>query len=379
MTVPLSYNLRSLRQRRSRATLTILGMAVVVAVFVAMLALTRGMQTRFARVGSPDNVVVLQQGATSQSLSSIPVSSRNVVPFVTHLARRGDTALASPEVVVEPWVSVAGRGEDAFLRLRGVTPVYFDVEDAIRIIQGTRSLEGNGILVGRAAFRELDPGGIGSSITMFGEQWVIRGVFEAGGSSLETMMLADLTDVMRAANRDEYSSYTLKLDSATAADDAIAELEADRRVLVSASREPDYYASWGKPYRAVSQIGLLIAFIVTLGAVFGGMNTMYATISSRTREIGTLRSIGFSRRSVLLSFLFESVLLSLAGGVLGVGLGSLVAGLSIDVGPNNLPFAVSTEVIVAGVALSLGVGLLGGLLPARHAARLSIVDAMRQV
>ncbi len=378
MSIPVEYNLRSLVQRRTRSTLTILGMAAVVAVFVAMVSLSRGMSARFAAVGSPDNLVLLQKGAFNQSFSSIPVSSRDVVPYLPHLARKGDVPLASPELVIEPWVSAPGLARDAFLRVRGIEPVYFDVESSLRVTDGVRDLRGNGVLVGRAVLRELGGSGVGDVIGMLGERWTIRGVFEASGTSLETMLLADLGDLMRAANRDAYSDYTLKLDDPSAADEVIGLLEAERRVLVLASREPEYYASSAKPYAAISQIGLLIAIIVTFGAVFGGMNTMYTAVAGRIREIGTLRSLGFSGRSVLLSFLLESVALSLSGGVLGAALGTLVSGLRVTVGPNRLPFRVGPEAILGGILLSVVVGIVGGWLPARAAAKLRIVDAMRK-
>jgi putative ABC transport system permease protein len=378
MNIPLRYNFRSLLHRRSRAALTILGMAAVVAVFVAMMALARGMAARFARVGSPDNVVVLQKGAFGQALSSLPVSSRNVIPYLPRIAKKGDVPLASPELLVEPWVAAPGLGDEAFMRARGVEPIYFEVEDSIRVTAGTRELRGNGVLVGRAAVGELGRLSVGATIRMLGEPWTVKGVFEASGTSLETEILADLADVMRAANRNEYSAFTLKLDTASAADEVIGRLEADRRVLVSASRESDYYAASGKPFAVIAQIGMLIAVIVTLGAIFGGMNTMYTAVSGRTREIGTLRSIGFSARAVLVSFLLESVLLSLSGGVLGAVLGSLVTGLRINVGPNILPFTVGPQALLGGIGLSVAVGLIGGLLPALAAGRLTIVEAMRR-
>lgn len=378
MSIPLKYNVRSLLQRKSRAILTILGMAAVVAVFVAMLALSRGMTARFAAVGSPDNVVVLQRGAFSDALSSIPASSRDVVPYLPQLARKADVALASPEVVVEPWASAPGLEEDAFIRVRGVEPVYFDVEDTVRITAGTADLRGNGVLVGRAAREELGGVAVGESIGMFGEAWVVKGLFEALGTGLENVVLADLSDVMRAADRTEYSAWTLKLADPAAADEAIRLLEDDRRVLLSAARQRDHWAAAGKPYAGVSQIGLLIALVVTLGAVFGGMNTMYTAVAGRLREIGTLRSIGFSGNAVLLSFLVESVLLSATGGVLGALLGRLVAGLRVNVGPASIPFAVGADVMLGGVALSVAIGLLGGYLPARAAARATILQAMRR-
>lgn len=379
MNIPLKYNVRSLLQRRSRTVLTVLGIAAVIAVFVAMAAFGRGMSASFARTGSPDNLIVLQKGAFSHSLSALPKSSGDVVRYVDHLKKRGDVILASPELAIEPWVTAPGREEATFMAARGVGPLFFDVADTLRLTQGGADLEGNRVLLGRGAQQKLGGVPVGGFIGMFGERWRVSGVFETGGTNLEFEILADLDDLMRASNRDEYSCFTVKLDTAANADRVIALLENDRRVLLTAAREQDYYAGSGKVYAVVGQVGMLIAIIVTIGAVFGGMNTMYTAVSGRMREVGTLRSIGFSRGSILVSFLLESALLSVSGGVIGVAIGGFVNGLRISVGMANIRFTVGAGVMLAGLLLSVVVGVVGGLLPARAAARTTIVDAMRRV
>ncbi|MEW6366218.1 MAG: ABC transporter permease [Acidobacteriota bacterium] len=379
MNIPLKYNIRSVLQRRSRTALTVLGIAAVVSVFTAMVALGRGMSASFAASGSPDNLVVLQKGAFSQSLSSLPRSSRDVVLYAPHLKKVHDRTLVSPELAIEPWVTAPGKRDEIFMVVRGIEPVYFEVEDTIKILRGTAELRGNRVLVGRAAQHKLGGVGIGQSVGMFGERWTVTGLFETGGSSLEFGVLADREDLMRASRRDELSCYTLKLDNPGNAGAVIVSLEGDRRVLLTAMPEQEYYQGSGRVFAIVAQLGLMIAWIVTLGAVFGGMNTMYTAVAGRMREIGTLRAIGFSRNSILLSFLAESVLLSLTGGVLGVALGFLADGLRLNVMTASVRFTVGPGVMLSGLALSLVVGLLGGLLPARGAARLAIVEAMRRI
>lgn len=379
MNIPLKYNIRSLLQRKSRTILTVLGIAAVVSVFVSMVALGRGMAASFAATGSKDNLVVLQKGAFSQSLSSLPMNSRDIVRYAPHVRKNGDRILVSPELAIEPWVTSPRKSGEIFMVVRGVEPVHFEVDDTIRITRGSPELRGNRVLLGRAAQHKLGDVGIGDTIGMFGEQWTVTGLFEAGGSSLEFVVLADLDDLMRASKRDELSCFTFKLDSPASADTVIRALEADRRVLLTAMPEQEYYEGSGKVFAIVAQLGLMIALIVTLGAVFGGMNTMYTAVAGRMREIGTLRALGFGRRSILLSFLAESALLSMSGGIIGVALGSLVNGLRLNVMTASVRFTVGPGVMLSGLALSLVVGLLGGLLPARGAARLSIVEAMRRI
>jgi len=379
MNIPLKYTVRSLLQRRSRTALTVLGVAAVVAVFTAMVGLGQGMAASFAKTGSPDNIVVLQKGAFSQSLSSLPKSSGEVIRYVPGVKNAGDRILASPELVIEPWTTAPGSDEPRFMSARGVRAVFFAVADTVTVVQGTPGVDGNRVLVGRGAQRKLGGVRVGDRIGMFGETWQIGGIFDAGGTNLEFEILADLDQLMRAAKRDEYSCYTVKLDRTADADRTIALLDADRRVLVTAMREQDYYASSAKVYSVVAQVGLLVSLIVTLGAVFGGMNTMYTAVAGRMREIGTLRAVGFSRNAILVSFLAESLLLSVAGGVIGAAAGCLANGLRLSVGVANIRFIVGSGAVTSGLALAVVVGVAGGLLPARGAARATIVEAMRRV
>jgi len=379
MRVPLKYNVRSLLQRKSRTTLTILGIAAVVAVFTAMVGLGQGMAASFAKTGSPDNIVVLQKGAFSLSLSSLSRNSGDVIRYVSHVRKAGDRILASPELVIEPWTTAPGSDKPHFMSARGVSSTFFSVADTVRTVEGASGVGANRVLVGLGAQRKLGGVRVGDTIGMFGEPWQVSGIFEAKGTNLEFEILADLDNLMRAAKRTEYSCYTLKLDSPDVAERAIALLENDRRVLVTAMREQDYYASSAKVYAVVANVGLLVSLIVTLGAVFGGMNTMYTAVAGRMREIGTLRAIGFSRGSILISFLAESLLLSVAGGVIGVALGCFANGLRLSVGVANIRFVVGSGAILGGLALSAVVGVVGGLLPARGAARMTIVEAMRRI
>ncbi|MFA5262956.1 MAG: ABC transporter permease [Opitutaceae bacterium] len=377
MALPLSYNIRSLLQRKSRTILTILGIAAVISIFVAMVSFSQSLASTFARTGSPDNVVVLQKSAFDKSLSSLPKSSNDVIRYFDHIRHKGETPLASPELSVEPWASVPGRPGEIFMMARGIEPVFFDVMDQVKVVQGSRELRGNKLLIGPAARYKLGGAGIGDTVVFFGERWTVGGLFEAKGSSLELLILADLSDLMRAARRDELSSFTLKAASVDEVAPLVRLLEADRRVLVTAMAENDYYVASGKIFGIVAQLGLLVSIIVSLGAIFGGMNTMYTAVAGRTREIGTLRALGFSGTSILVSFLVEAVFIGISGGVLGVALGMLVHGARVNVMTASIQFSVTPSVAAAGLALSIAVGLLGGLLPAFRASRLKVVEAIK--
>jgi len=179
MALPLSYNIRSLLQRKSRTVLTILGIASVIAIYVAMVSFSQSMTSTFARAGAPDNVVVIQKSAFSLSLSSLQKSSANVIPYFDHIRHKGEMPLASPELAVEPWVTVPGRAQEIFMVARGIEPVFFDVLDQIRVTQGSRDLRGNKLLLGPAARHKLGGVSIGDTVMFFGESWTVAGLFEA--------------------------------------------------------------------------------------------------------------------------------------------------------------------------------------------------------
>ncbi len=379
MALPLSYNIRSLLQRKSRTVLTILGIASVISIYVAMVSFSQSMTSTFARAGAPDNVVVIQKSAFSLSLSSLQKSSTNVIPFFDHIRHKGETPLASPELAVEPWVTVPGRAGEIFMVARGIQPVFFDVLDQIRVTHGSRDLRGNKLLLGPAARHKLGGVGIGDTVVFFGESWTVAGLFEAEGSSLELAMLADLSDLMRAAQREELSAFTLKAASVGEVAPLVKLLEDDRRVLVTAVPEKEYYVASGRTFSMLPAIGLLMSYIILLGAIFGGMNTMYTAVAGRTREIGTIRALGFSGASILVSFLVEAALIGAAGGLLGTALGWLAGGARVNVMTASVQCTVTPKVAATGFVLAIAIGLLGGLAPALRASRLQIVDAIKQV
>ena len=379
MALPLSYNIRSLLQRKSRTVLTILGIASVIAIYVAMVSFSQSMTSTFARAGAPDNVVVIQKSAFSLSLSSLQKSSANVIPYFDHIRHKGEMPLASPELAVEPWVTVPGRAQEIFMVARGIEPVFFDVLDQIRVTQGSRDLRGNKLLLGPAARHKLGGVSIGDTVMFFGESWTVAGLFEAEGSSLELAMLADLSDLMRAAQREELSAFTLKAASAGEVAPLVKLLENDRRVLVTAVPEKEYYVASGRTFSMLPGIGLLMSYIILLGAIFGGMNTMYTAVAGRTREIGTIRALGFSGASILVSFLAEAALIGAAGGLLGTALGWLVRGVRVNVMTASIQCTVTPKVAATGFVLAVAIGLLGGLAPALRASRLQIVNAIKQV
>jgi len=262
---------------------------------------------------------------------------------------------------------------------RGIEPVFFDVLDQIRVTQGSRDLRGNKLLLGPAARHKLGGVSIGDTVVFFGESWTVAGLFEAEGSSLELAMLADLSDLMRAAQRDELSAFTIKAASVGEVAPLVKLLENDRRVLVTAVPEREYYVASGRTFSILPGIGLLMSYIILLGAIFGGMNTMYTAVAGRTREIGTIRALGFSGASILVSFLVEAALIGAAGGLLGTALGWLVRGVRVNVMTASVQCTVTLQVAALGFALAVAIGLLGGLAPALRASRLQIVDAIKQV
>lgn len=379
MIVPIKYNLRNLFQRKLRTILTILGIAGSIAIFIAVMAFSEGMVKSFKKTGSEDNIVVIQKGAFSQSLSSIPKSSRNVIQYLPHIKKLNGIELVSPEVSIEPWVSVPSKGlNDIFMMVRGVKPIFFDVVNKIRI-SDSKELRNNHAIIGRLAQHKLGSVQVGDQIKIFDEMWTINGVFEAEGSSFESLIIVDIDDLLRASNREEYSSYTVKVDSLNNIDSLIKLIEDDRRFLLSAIPEIEYYTESGMLFNIVRTVGIAIGIIISIGSIFGGMNTMYTSIANRIREIGTLRAIGFSRVSILISFIIESLIIALIGGMLGILVGYFVNGTKMNLLMSNFELRVTYKVMLTGLFLSFVIGFFGGLLPARQASKLKIIDAIKHV
>jgi putative ABC transport system permease protein len=382
------FNLRSLPQRIGSSVTAIIGIAGVVAVMVSVLSIAQGIMSTMENSASPENAIVLRSGATSEMMSWVVGDDVRIIAEAPGLARVEGGALASPELFVIINLSKRSTGTDANVPLRGVTRQAPLVRDRFRLVEGRMFEWGrNEVIVGVGARREFEGLDIGSSITVAKEEWPVVGVFEAGGGLAETEIWVDALVLQPAYQRgNSYQAVYAKLESPRAFQSFKDALTSDPRLNVKSLRESEYYAEQSAVlYNLITGLGTLIAVIMGLGATFGALNTMYTAVSARAKEIATLRALGFRSGPVLISVLFESLLLSLAGGVIGAALawlafdGFRAATLNwSSFSQVAFAFDVTPGLLTLGVSFALLIGLVGGLFPAVRAARQPVSEALRE-
>jgi putative ABC transport system permease protein len=387
MALPLKYNIRNLFVRRVSTAMTAGGIALVVAVFVIVMAMVAGLRSTITDTGSPDNLVVLRKGATTETYSSLSVDQFNALKFLPAIRRdgQGDT-YASPELPVQVLFQRMGGGRENIV-VRGVLPVALEVHEKVHIIQGRMFKPSVGeVIVGRGLVGRYRNCELGSDLRFGRGTWKVVGIFEAGGSSFESEVWADLHDVQSDTRRGDYYA-TVRLKCAPGADQAaiITRLEDDPRINLSAESEPDYYKEQSATANQLRSLGLVVAVIMGVGAVFGAMNTMYAAVAARVAEIGTLRALGFGPGAVMGSFLIESLILALCAGVIGVVLALPINGITTTFA-NFLTFStlafnfrVTPAIIGEALLFAAVMGVLGGWMPARQAMHMQVVDALRRI
>jgi putative ABC transport system permease protein len=360
----------------------------VVAIFVITLALAQGFRATLVASGLPGNAIVLRKGATSENLSGVPVADVPLVESLPQVARGADgQPLVSPELLVIISRPRTSDGQPANVPLRGVGERTFRVRDTVRVVEGRRFTPGLAeVVVGRLAasrFRGLE---VGKQIRFGNAAWTVVGMFAAGDASYESEVWGDVNLMMPAFQRSGYQSLTVRLTDPSAFDSFAAALEADNRLELGAQREQEYYAAQSRLMTTMIRIlGTFVTLILSIGAMFGAMNTMYAAVAYRIREIGTLRALGFSRLRIMGSFVVESVALALVGGVIGCLLALPVHGIST--GTTNwtsfsevaFKFRITPALLVGGLIFAAIMGALGGLLPAIRAARTPIARALREI
>ncbi|MEZ5292576.1 MAG: ABC transporter permease [Vicinamibacterales bacterium] len=385
MRLPFGYNVRNLIVRWRVTVLAIGAIGLVVAVLVVLAAMANGFRQALRATGSVENAVLTQRGSTGELTSGISFDNARAVMVDSRVARddRG-VPLASPEIFVV--ASLPRRtGPIANVSLRGVTDAAFTVRHGVRIVEGRRFTRGlPEIIVGRKVLARYAGVAVGQRLRMQRRDWTITGVFEANGGGFESEIWGDL-DVLGPAfqRRGGYQSVTLRLRSPADVGAFHQDLTKNPRMQVQLIQERKYYDDQSAQVSApLLALAVFVALVMGVGAVFGAMNTMYAIVASRTREIGTLRALGFSRASILLSFVIESTLLALAGGLLGCALAVPANGLSSAAGGANFAevsfaFQVTPAAIAAGLGLALVIGVAGGLLPAWRASRVPITAALR--
>jgi len=384
MALPLSYNIRSLYVRRKMTALAVGGIALVIAVLIVLIAMANGFRVALSATGSTANAIVTQRGSSSELTSSIARDGVQALTDDARIARdENNRALASPELIA---VANLRRkdGKDVNTTVRGVSQMAFTVRQGITVTDGRNFQPGlYEVIVGRRVFERMDGMEIGGSFKLQRRDWKIVGVFDAAGSGFESEIWGDVDVMGPAFNREGYQSVTLRMRDASQIGAFNADLERNPRMQVQAIEERQYYEDQSGAV-AGQLLGLagFVAVVMGIGAVFGAMNTMYALVAARTREIGTLRALGFSRGSILTTFVLESTFLAMVGG----GIGCLIAlpanGITSAAGGPNFAevafaFRISAVSLAIGMALAVMMGIAGGVLPACRAARLPITSALR--
>jgi len=388
MKIPLSYSWRSLWTRRLTTTLTLFGIALVVFVFATVLMLAHGIEVALIETGSDDNAIVLRRAANSEIVSQIDRDAANIMKTLPEVALRPDgKPIASAESFVIINLSKKESNDMGNISVRGISPQALEMRPQVKITEGRMFTFGTReIILGDNLPKRFQGCEIGQQI-QFGEaSWTIVGHFIAQGSAFESEIWGDVEQFMPAFGRPVFSSMTVRLTSPAAFDAFKARVEQDPRTqMAEAKRERQYYREQSELMAAFIRIlGLLVTFIFSIGAVIGAVITMFAAVANRTVEIGTLRALGFRRRAVLGAFLIESILLSLIGGVLGVGLAALMSFVQISTvnfgtfSELAFGFALSPSIIVSSLVFAVAMGILGGFSPAVRAARLNILAALRE-
>lgn len=387
MRIPIAYNIRNLMARKVSTILTALGIGLVSWVFIFTLALAGGFQAALQSTGSPQNAIVVRNGSTAELTSIIDRESAAAIESQPEIARATDgQPLATHELVVL-WNLARKNGTSTNVVVRGVTAKSFALRPQVHLVQGRMFQPGlEEVVVGKLANERIAHCSVGDRIRLAGHEWMIVGVFDANGTSFDSEIWGDVELFMPVFDRPVYQSVTFRLDEPAHFGAIQKRLEADPRMSIRVHHEDEFYAAQSAALGALLRgLGIFVTLIMALGAVFGALNTMYAAVGSRTKEIGTLLALGFSRGAVLLSFLIESVLLALFGGLIGCLLALPVNGMATSTtnfasfSEIAFRFLVTPQMLLAGMIFAAVMGAIGGFFPSRNAARRVIVDALRQV
>ncbi len=382
------FNLRSLPERKGAAVSAAVGIAGVAAVLVGVLAIAQGFRSAMTASGAPDTAIILRSGADSEMTSNFTREETRVISDAPGIARGANGVMASNELFVIIDLPKRSTGTSSNVPLRGVGVAAFDVRSEIAMVQGRKfELGKNEVIVGAGAARAFSGLDVGQSIKIGMNTWNIVGIFTAGGGLAESEIWTDAAVLQPAYNRPEgYQSVYAKLTSAEAYDEFKDALTTNPQLKVKVARLSDHYAEQSTSTTDfITTIGVFIAAMMALGALFGDLNTMYSAVSARTREIATLRALGFGAGPVVISVLTESLALALCGGLLGAGLAYLAfdgyqaATMNFQTFSQvTFAFAVTAPLVLTAVVGAAVLGLVGGLLPAIRAARMPISSALRE-
>lgn len=387
MSIPISYSIRNLLTRRLTTFLTASGMALVVFVFASILMLSAGLEKTLVETGSDDNVIITRKAANSEVQSGIERSQAAIVESLRNIAtdENGDPLLVKELVVL---ISLPKRGstKPANVVIRGITPASLKLRPQARLVEGRMPRPGSQeIVAGSSIARRFKGGGIGETLRFGMRDWTVVGIFDAGATGFSSEIWGDATQLMQAFRRPVYSSITFRMSDSSGFSTIKDSLERDPRLTFDVRRETRYYRDQSEAMAKFLRIlGVSLTSIFSIGAIIGAMITMYASVANRVGEVGTLRALGFQRSSILTAFLLEALLLGLIGGVAGLVCASFMQLITISTmnwqtfSELAFSFTLTGDIVSKSLLFSVGMGLVGGVLPAIRASRLTIVDSLRE-
>ena len=388
MAIPIIYNIRSVRQRWVSALVAVLSIAGVVAVFVAVMAMSNGFQKTLISSGSPQNAIILRGGANSEMESALTLEQVRIIGDSPLVKKAGDGhPIMSAEVVVIGAFPLRSSGTDANVQIRGVSEDVLSVRSNSRIKSGRFFNSGLPELVaGYNAHLTYKGFDLGNVIKFGGRDWTVVGILDSKGSAFDSEIWCDAGVLNQTFKRPEniFQSLTINLVSRDVLTELKDTLSADPRLTVSVQGEQDYYAKQSQMVSTMIRVlGFLVASVMGIGAVFGALNTMYSAVMARTTEVATLRAIGFREGNIIISFIMESLFISVIGGLVGL---ILISPINGKIGSTmnwqtfshiSFAFSITPDIMIQGIIFSLIIGFIGGLLPAFRAARIPVSVALR--
>jgi putative ABC transport system permease protein len=386
MRIPFSYIARNIAARRLTTALTAGGMALVVYVFATVLMLAAGLERTLVSTGQDDNVVVIRRGAQTEVQSGVDRVQAGIVESLPDIAiGRNGRKLVSKEPVVLINLPKRDTNKPSNVLIRGVTPTGLELRPQVTLVEGRMFQPGTAeVIAGRSIASRFRGAGVGETLRFASRDWNVVGVFDAGRTGFDSEIWGDAEQMLQAFRRLAFSALVFRLADGDRFDAVKQAIETDPRLTLEAKRETRFYADQSETLsKFISYLGTTISIIFSIGAVIGAMITMYASVASRTTEIGTLRALGFSRSAILAAFLVESLLLGAIGGLVGLLAASFMQALAISTtnfqtfAELAFTFTLTPGIAAASLAFALGMGFVGGFLPAMRAARMKIVDALR--
>jgi putative ABC transport system permease protein len=385
MKLPIKYNIRNLTVRKSTTLATAFTIGLTVAVYLMVMALARGIDLTLASSGDPLNLIVLRNGSTAELNSSVTRENLNNLMYLDGITREGDQPLVAAEAITLIYRARKGMSQGSNITIRGIGPMSTKLHSGFKLVSGRMFQTGltEAVVSKRIAerFQGMD---VGDKFRIQATDYTIVGQFDAGGKAFESEIWVDVNSLGSTIKRESYSSVLLRVKDRATLDELAKRISDDQRLQLKAVSERKFYEDQqGAASGILKGLGVFVAFIMAVGAGFAGMNTMYAAVARRTKEIGTLRVLGFNRRSILAAFILESIAIAVVGTAIGIVLALPLN--FVSTGTSNFAtfseiafnFRVTPDLMIWALIFGTTIGLIGSLLPSIRASRFQIVDALR--